>query len=307
VDRRAIGSRRRRSVPLVALVRQVMREQTAEQVGLSASGAAFWLVIAVLPTAIAAVSIYGLVVSPQTVATNLAGLASNGPQSLGATLAQQLQKVAATDHGGLTAGLVISVVLALWSASAGIYNLERAIRAAYGYKPEEYVRARGRALVGAVVVVLSLGIVALISTAAAIVTDYLPVIVVVVIAVPLFVGGVTAVIATLYRYSVGHRLVLRGQLPGAVTASVGLGVVVGAFAVYLRFSTRYTAVYGALAGTVIGMIGTYLAVYVVLLGAVLNAQVANLRSTHTPAEDQVQRAAADVLALRAADLTPKDE
>jgi uncharacterized BrkB/YihY/UPF0761 family membrane protein len=113
---------------------------------------------------------------------------------------------------------------------------------------------------------------------------------VVIIAVPLFVGVVAAVIATLYRYSVGHRLVLRAQLPGAITASVGLGIVVGAFAVYLRFSTRYTAVYGALAGTVIGMIGTYLAVYVVLLGAVLNAQLTNFRSAHTPAEDQAQRA-----------------
>jgi hypothetical protein len=41
---------------------------------------------------------------------------------------------------------------------------------------------------------------------------------------------------------------------------------------------------------VIGMIGTYLAVYVVLLGAVLNAQLTNLRSAHTPAEDQAQRA-----------------
>ena len=45
------------------------------------------------------------------------------------------------------------------------------------------------------------------------------------------------------------------------------------FAVYLRVSTRYTAIYGALAGTVIGMIGSYLSVYVVLIGAVLNAQL----------------------------------
>ena len=51
-----------------------MREQTAEQVGLAASGAAFWLVITILPAAIAAVSVYGLVVSPQQVARNLSGL-----------------------------------------------------------------------------------------------------------------------------------------------------------------------------------------------------------------------------------------
>jgi len=267
---------RPRLVGLLSLLQKVMREQTTEQVGLAASGAAFWLVIAVLPTAIAAVSLYGLAVSPHTVATNLAGLASNGPDSLGATLAQQLQKVAASDHAGLTVGLFVSLGLALWSASAGLYNLERAIRDAYGFAPEEYVRARVRALVGAVVVVVGVGLVALISTAAAIVVDYLPVMLTAVVAVPLLVVVVAAIIATLYRYSIGHRLSLRRQLPGALTASVGLGVVVGAFSVYLRFSTRYTAVYGALAGTVIGMVGTYLGVYVVLLGAVLNAQLGNI-------------------------------
>ena len=251
----------------------MLREQTAEQVGLAAAVAAFWLVIAILPTAIAAVSVYGLVVSPQTVAKNLAGLADNGPASLGATLAQQLQKVAASDHTGLTAGLVVSVVLALWSASAGVYNLERAIRAAYGLAPEEYIRARGRALVGAAVVVAGVGVVGVISTGAAIVVDHVPMVVVTIVATPLLLGVVAAMIATLYRYSVGHRLRLRGQLPGAIAASVGAGLVVGGFVVYLRFSTRYTAVYGALAGTVIGMIGTYLVVYMLLLGAVLNAQL----------------------------------
>jgi membrane protein len=264
-------------VRLVALLRGVFREQTAEQVGLAASGAAFWLVIAVLPTAIAAVSVYGLAVNPQTVATNVARLASSGPESLGATLAQQLQKVASSDHGGLTVGLIVSVVLALWSASAGVYNLERAIRAAYGFAPEEYARARVRALIGAVVVVLSVGVIALVSTGVAIVANFLPLVVTVAIAVPVVVVIGAAIIATLYRYSVGHRLRLRSQLPGALTASIGLAVVVGGFSVYLHVSTRYTAVYGALAGTIIGMIGTYLAVYVVLLGAVLNAQLDRIR------------------------------
>ncbi len=263
---------------VVEVVRGVLDEQSAEQIGLAASGAAFWLVIAVLPTAIAAVSVYGLAVSPGTVAKNVASLGSGGPDSLGATLGQQLQKVAASDGTGLTAGLVVSVLAALWSASAGIYNLERAIRAAYGFAPEEYARARARALVGTVAVVLGLGLIALISTGAAIVVEYLPSVVVVIVAVPLLVCAVATGIAVLYRYSVGHRLELRRQWPGAITASGGLVIVVGAFIVYLRFSTHYTAVYGALAGTVVGMIGTYLCVYVVLLGAVLNVQLGQVQS-----------------------------
>jgi membrane protein len=252
----------------------VLQEQAEEQVGLAASGAAFWVVIAILPTAIAAVSIYGLAVSPETVADSLAGLARNGPQSLGATFAQQLQKVAAADRGGLTVGLVASVVLALWSASAGVYGVQRAIRAAYGVEPEAYVRARGRALLGTVVVVFSLGSAASISTGAAILTKSVPVVVVVVVAVPTFVAVIAAIICALYRFSVGRQVGFRRLLPGSLFASVCFAVVLGGFAIYLQFSSRYTAVYGALAGTVIGMIGTYLGVYAVLLGAVLNAQLA---------------------------------
>jgi membrane protein len=260
------------------LLRRVVREQSNEQVGLAASGAAFWLVITVVPTAIAAISIYGLLVTPQRVAHDLAGLADNGPQSLGVTLADQLQKVAAESHTGLTVGLIVSVVLALWSASAGVYNLERAIRSAYGFKPEMYVRARGRALVGAIVVVLGVGLLALLSTTAAVVADSLPSYVAFALGVPLLAVGLGAIIAVLYRYSVGHPIKIGAQWPGALSASVGLVIVIAGFGVYLRYSTRYTAVYGALAGTVIGMIGTYLSVYVVLLGAVLNAQLAAMRA-----------------------------
>jgi membrane protein len=263
------------------VLREVVREQSSEQVGLAAAGAAFWLVITVLPTAIAAVSVYGLVVSPERVAKDLSGLADNGPQSLGATLAQQLQKVAAANRPGLTAGLVASIVVALWSASAGIYNLDRAIRVAYGLQPQAYIRARGRALVGSVVIVLSLVLVGLLTTGASVVVDYLPSAVAIAAAVPVILVAVAAVIAGVYRFSVGRSLTLRALLPGALAASIGAGVVVTAFAVYLRFSTRYTAVYGALAGTVIGMIGTYLGVYVVLLGAVLNAQLDTARADRT--------------------------
>ena len=288
IERRAdtVLGRHARSAQLVDLLRRVLRAQSAGQVGLSASGAAFWLVITVLPTAIAAVSMYGLFVSPQQVAKDLAGLANNGPQSLGAILTQQLQKVAAADRVGLIVGLAISMVHALWSASAGVYNLERAIRSAYGLRPEEYVRARGRALVGAVVGVLALGVVALISTAASVVIDYLPVLVAVVVGVPLLVMVVTAITTALYRFSVGPQIVGHRLRPGSLVSSVGLLLVVGGFSIYLRLSTRYTAVYGALAGTVIGMIGTYLSVYVVLLGAVLNAQLDLTRSSHLPHEDQ---------------------
>ena len=250
-----------------------MREQSQEQVGLAASGAAFWILIAAFPAAIAAVSIFGLVVSPGDVAKDLAGLAKAGPSSLGSIVTDQLQRVAAADHVGLSTGLVVSLGFAIWTASGGIYNLERAIRAAYGLRPERYVDARGRAFLGALATVIGLGVLALISAALSGTLARVPTIVAAVVGIPLLMAFTACVIAGLYRFSIARPVGVRALLPGAVASAGGLALVVVGFSTYLRYSTRFAAVYGALAGAVIVMIGTYLAVYVVLLGAVLNVAI----------------------------------
>ena len=264
-----------RTARVVRLARAVLREQAEEQVGLAASGAAFWIIISAFPTAIAAVSVFGLVVNPRDVAGQLGSLARAGPSSLGSIATQQLQRVAAADHVGLSAGLVISVVLAVWSASGGIFNLERAIRTAYGLRPERYVDARGRALLGALGVVIALGALAFVSAGISGVVGHLPAVVSAGVGIPALMTFVTVTIAGLYRVSLPGRVGVRAVMPGSVASACGIALVVAGFSAYLRISTRYAAVYGALAGAVIVMIGTYLVVYVVLLGAVLNVQLAS--------------------------------
>jgi len=275
VDRRMseVASRHRRGAALVGLARSVIREQGEEQVGLTASGAAFWLVIAAFPTAIAAVNIFGLVVNPSHVANDLGGLARAGPSSFGSILSVQLHRVAAADHVGLSAGLAVSLILAIWSASGGVYNLERAIRTAYGLRPERYVDARGRAFVGAFVTVIALGALAFVGAGISGALTHVPAAVAAAVGIPVMLVFVATAIAGLYRFSIGRQMGLRPILPGSIAAACGLAVVVVGFSTYLRFSSRYAAVYGALADAVIVMIGTYLAVYAVLLGAVLNVQL----------------------------------
>jgi membrane protein len=269
----AVLARHERAALGFRLLRSVMKEQGQEQVGLAASGAAFWLIISAFPTAIAAISIFGLVVSPADVAKDLAGLAHQGPASLGATVTTQLQHVAAADHAGLSTGLVVSLLLALWSASAGIYNLDRAIRTAYGLRPDRYLDARGRAFVGAFATVVALGLVALLSAGLSGVVAHVPAAVVAIAGIPALLAFMVVAIAGLYRFSIARTVGAAAVLPGAIASGCGLALVASGFAVYLHFSKHFTAVYGALAGAVIAMIGTYLAVYVVLLGAVLNVQL----------------------------------
>ncbi len=254
----------------------VLREQAVEGVGLAASGATFWLVIAAFPTAIAVVSIFGLVVSPQQVATDLGRLANGAPASLGSLVTTQLRRVAASDHAGLSMGLALSVLLAVWSASAGVYNLDRAIRVAYGLPPQRYLEARGRALAGAVIVVVMLGVSALGISAVA---GHSPAPALVILGIPAVFVVIVGGVAGLYRFSVGGGVAVRALLPGAVASAVGVAGVVAGFGAYVAWSRHFTAVYGVFAGAVIGMFGTYLAVYVVLLGAVLNVQLASLATS----------------------------
>jgi membrane protein len=250
---------------------RVVREQSAEAVGLAAAGATFWLVISAFPTAIAAVSLFGLVVSPEKVASDLANLANGAPSSLGSLVTEQLRRVAASDHASLSVGLAASLIFALWSASAGVYNLDRAIRIAYGLAPQRYAEARGRALLGAVAVVVFLGLAAL-AVSAVVGQSRTPM--VVVVAVPTLLMVVATGVAALYRFSVGASVGARALLPGVAASSLGVVAALAGFSAYVAWSRHYTAVYGVFAGAVIGMLGTYVAVYVILLGAVLNAQLA---------------------------------
>ncbi len=266
----AFARRHPRSARVARTLAAVLREQSAEQVGLVASGAAFWLVISALPTAIAAVSLFGLVVSPERVASDLGGLATAVPGSLGSLFADQLRHVAGSDHTGLSVGLAVSLLLAVWSASAGIYNLDRAIRVAYGLPPQSYVEARGRALVGAVAAVLLFGLTAVATSA--VVAHSSPLLAA--LGVVLVLVAITGCVAALYRFSVGRHVTARALLPGALTSAAGVVLVTFAFGAYVAVSKRYAAVYGAFAGVVIGMLAIYFAVYVVLLGAVLNMQLA---------------------------------
>jgi len=184
-------------------------------------------------------------------------------------LTEQLQHVAETDHAGLSLGFVVSLILALSSASAGVNHLDGAIRAAYGLPPQRYLDARGRAFVGAFAVVLILGMCAV---ALPVALARLPA-VLSVVGVPVALAAITAGVAGLYRFSLGAPVAARAVFPGAVASAVGIVFVTVGFGAYVAISSKYTAVYGAFAGAVIGMLAIYLAVYVVLLGAVLNSQL----------------------------------
>ena len=261
------------------VTRRAFAESQADHVPMLAGGVAFFAFLAIFPALIAGISLYGLVADPGQVARQVEGLAGTLPRETQPLVAQQLAAVVAGSNQALGLGFVISLLVALWSASSGTANLIQAVNIAYDEdETRGFVKLRGTALVltlGAIVFVLvALTLVAVVPVA----LDALP------------LGSVGTVLAQLLRWvllilvvvvalAVVYRLAPDRDSPRFRWASTGAVVaaalwIAGSvlFSLYVDNFGSYNRTYGALAGVVVLLLWLYLSSYVVLLGAEINAE-----------------------------------
>ena len=261
------------------VVRRAFKESTDDNVSMLAGGVAYFGFLAVFPALIAAISLYGLVADPATVAAQINGLASALPGSAQPLVADQLNAVVSASNSQLGISLVVSVLAALWSASGGTTNLMKAINIAYDEEEARgTIKLRALALaltLGAIVfVLLTLALVALVPVA----LDALQLgafgrIVAQVIRWTALVGLVIVALAVVYRLAPDRdapqfRWVSVGALVAALLWLAGSA----AFSLYVNYFGNYNKTYGALGGVVVLMLWMYLTSYIVLLGAEINAE-----------------------------------
>ena len=258
------------------LVQRVVRAQSAERIGLSAAGIAFWFVIAIFPALIAVVMILGLVLSPAEIASTLNELDKASPNSLGGVVLRQVEAAAQTRPSALSLGFAVSLVVVLWSTSAGYYNFARGTRMAYGLPPQSYVVARGRAFVGAtagmlVTAALTVGTALLVSYAGSQSGAWRTIL----LTINAVVGIVVLMLAlaALFRFSTGRIHSRLSYFPGAAFGAIGTVAVFVGFGIFVTYAGSYDAVYGALSSAIILMLTVYFSGYAVLIGAILNAQL----------------------------------
>ncbi len=286
--------RHTRTSEFVDLVRRIIYHQGQERTSLAAAGAAFWIILSVFPAAITVVIVFGLFVDPSEIANSLAHLTAWAPGTAGQALVAQLQQVAATDRTTLSIGLLVSVAVTLWSASAAAYGLARSIQQSYLLPPQKYLLARARSFLAGIAGVASLACIAFVTTLTSRVDDKYSGgwqgAVVFCLEIVLGFALVMALMVGLYRYGIARKTGLKPLLPGAALSTFGVAAVVIGFDVYLSLWGNYSAIYGAAAGIAIALILAYLAMYVILIGAILNAQ---LSKAHLPDTDDVVPLAGD--------------
>lgn len=233
--------------------------------------------MAIFPALIALLTVYGLVANPAQVTRQLAGMGGL-PPSARALLVEQLTSVTSASGSALTVGLIVSLLVALWSASSGVSNLMTALDVAYHeQETRRWITFRATAL-GLTLVLIAftliiLGLLILLTPLlGALGVGMLGRVLVEVVRWALLVAVMVTGLAVVYRIGPDRvpprwRWVSPGALAGTVVWIAGSVV----FNLYVAYFSDYNKTYGALAGVIVLMLWLYLTSYIVLLGAEINA------------------------------------
>ncbi len=261
------------------VTRRALKESSADNVPMLAGGVAYFSFLAVFPALIAALTLYGLVADPATVAGQVQSLTAALPQETRPLIAEQLNSIVSGSGSALGIGLVVSVLAALWSASSGTGNLIKAVNLAYDEEESRgFVKVRGLALaltLGAIVfVLLTLALVAVVPPVLnALALGPLATVLAEVVRWVLLIGLVIGALAVVYRVAPDRDAPkFRWVSTGAVVAAVLWIIGSVGFSLYVDNFGSYNKTYGALAGVVVLLLWLYLTSFIVLLGAEINAE-----------------------------------
>jgi len=266
------GSGEARVQSIASRLRPRIREHNLTLV---AAGVAFYAFLALIPTLVAFISIYGLVANPADVTRQVKDVASALPKEVQNFFVYQLTSIIHANRTGVSVTLIVAVALALWSASGGMAALVTGVHVALDREqPKSYVKKRGKALLLTIGAIVFLGVVIFVIAAVPPLLSNVGLasagrIVLGILRWPILAAVMVVGIGLLYRVSVkdGPRGWLGVVTPGSVVAMVGWLIVSALFAVYTANFSSYSKTYGALASIVVILLWLWLSCLLVLLGA----------------------------------------
>jgi len=277
-SRRGVGRQWRR-----AWRRRLVRVWNAlgrNHVSILAAGAAYYAMLSIFPAMSAVVLTYGLVADPMTIERNIDALAGVLPGEALKLVSDQLHVLVTAPPEKLGFGLVISVLLAVWSATSSTAAMMNALTVAYeGRERRGFFHFYGLAialtvgegLFGLVALLLIAGVPA--AMAQVPVPELwrwlLPL-----IRWPILAALALLGLGTLYRLAPDREDnswdILR---IGTVFASVLWLAGSAAFSFYAEHFGSYDRTYGSLGAVVVMLVWLYVTAYIILAGAELNGDI----------------------------------
>jgi len=244
-----------------------------------AGGVTFYILLATFPAIAAFVSLYGLFSDVSTVERQLSHIATILPRDAVNLIGGQMVRLANQRHATLSVAFVISTLLSVWSANAGMKALFDGLNITFDEKEKrDYVR-RSFITYGATLVALI----------------FMALVLSMLIAAPVFLHGMglrrfgvwwgplrwatvflsaATAFSLLYRYGPSRRpaqwrwVVFGGVLAAAVWLGVSL-----TFSWYVNNVAHFGVTYGSLGAMIAYMLWVWVSAMVVLSGAELNSEV----------------------------------
>ena len=249
-----------------------------------AAGVAFFMLLGIIPALAAALMIYGFIADPQDFETLFNSPVI--PADVQQILIDQMQDIS-DPESRVGVAAVFSIMLALWAGSKGTKGMIEAINISYR---ERERRGFIRKIVTAYVLTAALimmGLVALLLVALLpAILEFLPLsrveeAMAAWLRWPILLLTNITVLAVLYRFAPSRRQAQwRWLSTGAVVATTGWLIASALFSLYVSSFGNFNETYGSLGAVVIFLLWLYLTSFLILFGAVINAEI-----EHQTAED----------------------
>ncbi|HWD57775.1 MAG TPA: YihY/virulence factor BrkB family protein [Stellaceae bacterium] len=259
---------------------RVWRAVGRDNISIMAAGIAYYAMLSIFPGMSALVLTYGLVADPQAISYHVGALAGVLPGETLKLLTDQLNTLVSAPTEKLGIGLLVSVLIALWSATSGTSAMMNALTIAYEGKEERgllhfYGLSIALTVAGAVFVLIALVLIAGVPNA----VTKLPLSPAWQQAVALIRFPMLAVLAylglgALYRLA-PHRKAPDWDFARAGTMLASFLWLAGsaAFSFYAAHFGSYDKTYGSLGAVVLLLVWLYVSAYIVLVGAELNGEI----------------------------------
>lgn len=246
---------------------------------LVSAGVGFFAMLSLFPAIAALIALLSLVADPDVVVSQLEQMRGILPRDVYDIVNAQIVSLVTTSSDTLGWAGVISISAALWSARAGVAAMMTGLNAVHGEENRATASHYMRALLLTVALV-GVGIVSVITLVIApIILAFFP------------LGGIASIFAEGVRWAIAISILLAGVSvlyrfgpnrgapqrrsikAGAVVAVIAWAVLSAAFSYYVTNFGNYNQVYGSIGAVIAMLVWLWLSSFLILLGAVVNAQV----------------------------------
>jgi membrane protein len=265
-------------------------EVVGDRVMTVAGAVAFFGLLAFVPAISVLVAMTAAFGDPATIGKSLKPLLSVMPQDAQLLVNSQIERLAQSPARTLSWPLILSLLLAIWSASAGMRALFNTLNIIHGEaEKRSFLHFNLIAILITIGAVMVLAMMVLFAGILPNLVAYLPILAeaegtVELLRWPVLIIITTGALIILFRIGPSRKPPpLIWQLPGALIAALIWSIFSETFGYYVVELGNYSRTYGALAAVVVFMTWLWLSAAIVLIGAVINGQLEKAAGLHQPA------------------------